>query len=54
MIPLVANAGFKILFVLAEIKEIKQRRRTKQLCYYGKIDSIAEKRCSFSHGIIEQ
>jgi hydroxypyruvate isomerase len=26
MIPLVANAGFKILFALAEIKEIKQTK----------------------------
>jgi hypothetical protein len=44
----------KILFVLAEIKEIKNEEGTKQLCYYGKIDSIAEKRCSFSHGIVKQ
>jgi hydroxypyruvate isomerase len=27
MIPLVANAGFKILFALAEIKEIKQTKK---------------------------
>jgi hydroxypyruvate isomerase len=36
MIPLVANAGFKILFALAEIKEKNKRRRTKQLCYWVK------------------
>jgi hypothetical protein len=55
MIPLVANAGFKILFALAEIKENK-RRRTKQLCYWvKKIDSLCRKTwCSFSHGIVKQ